>query len=336
MTNSKRKPLWAIGIVLIAIGCICSLPLLEPILGFITLIVLSIPGSQPISAPEVFPNTDIIYVGGKGLGFINADGSGQETFRFRAEGRNVLAEGMEIYLMTGDRKTLITVYTGYGTYDGSIYMAHPGEVAMKCGWVGITQLTSDQKYILIGTEQGSQKYLLTDCGTGNSPVGSIDSANGIVSPDEQYSVETEYGWNEQENRNKSDLTLRNLVTHAERVVEDGRFPAWSRDSQWLAYTGVDGIYVIGIAPNAKPRRVVTLESREKYFRLYNDGQYPPVVSWSPDGKWLVYHAENEHPKGETIDYYYSIFKVNLETGEVIKLLESGMFPYWIWPAERSQ
>jgi len=328
MTNSKRKLLLISGIVLICVGLYS---LLKPFLAIMALIVLSIPGSQPIAAPEEFPHTDIIYVGGKGLGFINADGSGQETFRYRAVGRSVLAEGMEISLMTGDHKSLITVYTGYGTYDGTVYIAHPGEIAMNCGWGGIIQISPDQKHMLIGTERGNKKYLLTDCGTSNLPERFIDGGSGVLSPDEQYSVETQYAWSEEENRNKSDLILHNLAAGEERVIEDGRFPAWSRDSQWLAYTGVDGIYVIRNDPNAETRRVITIEGPDIYFVLYNDGQYPPVVSWSSDGKWLVYHVRNENPQGETIDYYYSIFKVNAETGEAIKLLDSGMFPYWIWP-----
>ncbi len=245
MTNSMRKTFFIFGIILINFVCVAlAFVLIQIVLPLLGLIILSIPGSYPIAAPDTFPNTDIVYVGGNGLGFINADGSSQETFRFRAEGRSVLAEGMEIYLLTGDHKTLVAVDTSYGTYDGSVYMAYPGKIAINCGWGGIIQLTPDQKHILIGTEQGSKKYLLTDCGTGNLPAASIGDANGIVSPDEQYMVETQYGWNKEKDRNKSDLILHNLATQEERVIEDGRFPAWSRDSQWLAYTGVDGIYVI--------------------------------------------------------------------------------------------
>lgn len=324
MINSTRKPVFIfLFLLLIGFGYVGLAYLFSFMLPILGLIVASIPGAHPIAAPKEFPNTDIIYVGGKGLGFINADGSKQESFRFQALRHSALDESKETFIMTGDYETFITVNTGYGTYEGSVYMAYPGEIAMDCGWHGVIQLAPDQKHILVGTEHGHDKYLLTDCGTGNNPERTISDFNGVLSPDEQHSVETQYL-----SGNKSDLILHSLRTGEKRIFENGRFPAWSRDSHWLAYTGADGIYIIENSPNTEPRRLVYIEQLSVNIPLYAHGRYPPAVSWSPDGQWLVYHMSNDG------DYPFSIFKVNLKTGETIKLLEDGMFPYWIWPAEK--
>jgi hypothetical protein len=329
MINSKRKPLLIFGFILLALICAGCVLLLSRSLPILALILASFAWSHPIAAPDAFPNAEIIYAGGEGLGFINADGSSQKDLRFRAAGRSVMSEGREIYFMTSDHQTLITSYIGFDSTEGSVAIAQPGERAVDCGWYGITQLAPDQEHILIGTEDGIEEYLLSDCGTGNPPERSFGDASGVLSPDEQYFVETRYQYTQTEG-NVFDLLIHDLGSGDERVVEDGRFPAWSRDSQWLAYTGADGIYVIENEANAVPRCVVPIERPDIHIPLYDYGRYPPAVSWSPDGQALVYHVRNLSSEASQTGPSVSIYKVNLVTGEVSKLVDEGMFPYWIW------
>lgn len=325
-----KIPLVIFGCIVVILCCVVLYSLLSPFLAFFGLILVSAM-SHPVAAPKIFPDREIIYIGGEGLGFIDADGLNPETFRFRALEHSVLDEGMEIYIMPGDHNALVTIDTGYSTFQGSVLIAHPGELAVNCGWDGTVLLAPDQKHILIGTEQGYEEYLLTDCGTANSPGRYIHGVSGILSPDERYSVDTQYSWSE-EDGNKFDLIIHDLGSGEERVIENGRFPVWSRNSQRLAYTGVDGIYVIQNNPSAESQRVITIEMSNLYIPLYDYGRYPPVASWSPDGEWLVYHVYHEPLTDEDgNEYYYSIFKVNVETGIANKLLDNGMFPYWIWP-----
>jgi hypothetical protein len=96
---------------------------------------------------------------------------------------------------------------------------------------------------------------------------------------------------------------------------------------------VDGIYIVQNNPNAKPKRLVPLESPEPdvaapvYKNYPPDHYYPPIASWSPDGKWLVYHMYLG------TDGEYSIYKVNVETGETTKLIDNGYSPSWRWYAK---
>lgn len=335
MNRVPKKKFWIIlfAIVGCIFGCVVLYSVLSPFLAFLGLMFASALNPQPVAAPTVFPDREIIYIGGEGLGFMDADGSNPETFPFQALHHSVLDEGMEIYIMTGDHSNLVIIDTGYSTFQGSVLIARPGEFAVNCGWDGTVLLAPDQKHILIGTKQGWEEYLITDCGENtNLPVRSISGVSGILSPDERYSVDPQYSWNE-EDGNKFDLIVQDLGSGEERVIENGRFPAWSRDSQWLAYTGVDGIYVIHNDPSAEPRQVVAIERTNLYIPLNDYGRYPPVVSWSPDGHWLVYHVHHEtQTDEETGDEYHSlIYKVNVETGAT-QLLGEGMFPYWIWPA----
>ena len=124
----------------------------------------------------------------------------------------------------------------------------------------------------------------------------------------------------------------------------GDFPVWSRDGQWLAYTGADGIYIVQNSLKAEPRLLVHLESPEPsisvpvpVYEYYPAKEYyPPIASWSSDGQWLVYHAHNTNPvdtHAGSWAKYYSIFKVNVNIGEVTKLLDGGYSPFWRWPVE---
>lgn len=340
-TPAKRKSPLAFAIYFIILMCVCCSGLILVKIYPLLLRPAGV-GGRPLAAPEVFPNTDIIYSGWRGVGFVNADGSGQQTFRFQVVWHDPRDYGQEIFFMSGDHKTLVTVYTFAGRAPlGYVYIAHPGEFAVNCTWTGIVRLTPDQTHILLETNHGQEQFSFADCGTGNLPKEVSNGDLGTLSPDEQYAVgENMSGVVRDEN--KYDHLLYNLLLHdlrtgEQRVIKDGRFPVWSRDSQWLAYTGVDGIYVIQNNPDAEPRRVVAMERLSINVPLYADGEYPPIVSWSPDGKWLVYHMLSENPEGVKAvygGYHYSIFKINMETGETVKLLNNGLYPYWIWPAEK--
>jgi hypothetical protein len=91
--------------------------------------------------------------------------------------------------------------------------------------------------------------------------------------------------------------------------------------------------------------LVVIESPEPSINTpvyqYNPPEpyYPPIVSWSPDGQWLVYHVYNESLKIKqrsrpfSFIQPYSIFKVNVATGNETKIIDGGMYPYWRWPIE---
>lgn len=138
------------------------------------------------------------------------------------------------------------------------------------------------------------------------------------------------------------IVLHHTSAGEENIVGVGNFPVWSRDGEWLAYTGQDGIYIVQNSPDANPRCLVALVRPEPNSKapVYEPDRYkqyyPPIASWSPDGEWLLYHVFNSSPVNTAVGewaQYYSVFKVNVKTGETIKVLDGGYSPSWRWPVE---
>ena len=298
--------------------------------------------THPIPVPDPFPPSEIVYdVQREGeermLGFVNADGLNSSQFPFRIAPPSLVSTWGQP-LITMDNKTLI-VYELSVTIDSeggrNIFAAHPGEIAVDCGWWGVTRLAPDGIYIHVETKQGLEEYSPEDCGTENNPQKIYSGVFGALSPDRQYSAELKY--QTEDTDTIVYIYIRNLKTGEERNIGEGRYPVWSGDGQWLAYTGRDGIYIFQNQPSAEPRRLVTLEGPDpdkgKSVYWFNASApmryYPPVVSWSPDGQWLVYHTYSR--LGETAQY--SIYKVNVNTGETVKIIDDGMSPFWRWPEE---
>ncbi|MDY7080493.1 MAG: hypothetical protein SXV54_26740 [Chloroflexota bacterium] len=116
------------------------------------------------------------------------------------------------------------------------------------------------------------------------------------------------------------ITVVDLDAQEEWTVGEGVVPSWSPDGEWLAYTGADGIYVVR-ADGTERRRVLEYCAccqATPSGVTWND--WPPLPEWSPDGKWLVYHREEQ---GE-----YAIYKLSLETGEEVLIIEGGLNPDW--------
>jgi hypothetical protein len=93
-------------------------------------------------------------------------------------------------------------------------------------------------------------------------------------------------------------------------VPNGRWPSWSQDGEWLAYTvNDDGLYIVR-RDGTEPRKVLA-EPRVG------------LATWSPDGEWLAY----DRPTGEGNQ---AIYKVNLTSGEEVEIFRGGFNPNWSW------
>jgi dipeptidyl aminopeptidase/acylaminoacyl peptidase len=105
-----------------------------------------------------------------------------------------------------------------------------------------------------------------------------------------------------------------------QILGQGLAPAWSRDGEWLAYTALDGIYVVRQDGGAS-RQVLqmNLEVSDGRSGLGWSGDLP-IASWSPDNRYLIYSRLTD--KGP------AIFKVDVETGAEIEILNGGLDPSW--------
>jgi WD40 repeat protein len=106
-----------------------------------------------------------------------------------------------------------------------------------------------------------------------------------------------------------------------RVVGHGVAPAWSRDGEWLAFTGSDGIHVVR-KDGTQLRRVVPLNTPQDQDERYIWSSDISIAAWSPDGEWLIYDRVTSN--GPTI------FKTRVETGEEIEIFQGGQYPHWRW------
>lgn len=296
-----------------------------------------------VRAPDEFPATDIVFRSeGYTIGFVNADGSDATYERLVVKDYGLASDWWRP-VITGDNRTLIVKVV-----DSHYYISIPqalaiwssGEFPILCQqWPPqqFPSLSPDQSHIFIRTEQGMALYDLTSCGIENAPpVMVYDNLFGVFSPDMQYIAYTDDP-HADPNADRF-IIVRTISTGEERRIGTGDYPAWSRDSQWLAYTGKDGIYVVDIVGDAEARRVIYYPNQfDEIDPTYSDGAYwqiPPEVSWSPDGQWLVYHRwlgtdynTGIYPENN------AIFKVNIETGLETKIIDGGMYPYWRWPAQ---
>lgn len=243
--------------------------------------------------------------------------------------------------MKGDNLTLIVKVNAlnyrYMQNLNPLALWRTGEYPVLCTQWGeqyMPVLTADQSHIFIRTAQGMALYTLDSCGTGNGPLKVYENIFGVPSPDLQYIAYT----NDTTAISGDDrsIVVHNMSNKEERIVGSGDYPAWSRDSRWLAYTGKDGIYVVNVAKGGQPQRIILYPNPAgKMDPTYSDinDNVPPEASWSADGKWLVYHRWMMKGNGDDFPSYYSIFKVNIGSGEEIKIIEHGIYPSWRWPAE---
>ncbi len=135
-----------------------------------------------------------------------------------------------------------------------------------------------------------------------------------------------------------ELVVLDVDSGAERILlrREGRgpnirieSPAVSPDGQWIAYTLVDGLYLIR-PDGSDQHRLLPLD----LIRYDSMGpswyDWAPAPSWSPDSRWLVY-SRCTVPGTQSCDSIaedYAIFKLNIETQEEVLLVEGGVNPYW--------
>jgi len=332
-SHSNRKSFW----ILLVFGALFAL------ITTCCAAVISAEHPKETRAPQEFPKTDIIYANYGGLGFVNADGSNLTRVRFSAKmagGRFSGYSGRATRpAITGDNQTVIVQVNPNGyfgmknLYGYKLALWRTGELPLMCwGWneQPLPLLSAGQKHILIQTEQGIALYDLNGCGEDNRSVKTFQNVSGVPSPDLRYVAYTDPKYEDERF-----VIVLDMANGKKRVVGKGDYPAWSRDGQWLAYTGVDGIYVVNVTVVKEPQQAILfLNPGGKVFPTYVkvSDSVPPEVSWSPDGQWLAYH---KLIGTETISDpdYYAIYKLNIATGEEFKIVDGGVYPFWRWPAE---
>ena len=278
------------------------------------------------------------------FGFVNADGSGKEYFTIPKKERWRITDFIfgrlfePIYpIISSDGSTIVFLLTpdpGTGHY---LIVYQVGKESNICDLNASSTRSSfshqDSKIIFDSNLLELQIGLfdISACKTGmeisemkivDIPLNSY-MFDGSLSPNGSYLAYTQSIKDE----DQFSIIVNKLSTDEKITVGKGLGPRWSPNGNQLAYVGYDGLYVVD-SDGTNSIKVINPESggKDPSYR-----EWPPFPSWSPDGEWLVYHkcileVAMETRCREIGDY--SIFKVNVETGEEYKIMDGGLNPYW--------
>ena len=331
----------------------CRLLLDVRSLGLSLLLLAGCGLSGPV--PDRFPDADIVFqvttllLGedeGR-VGFVRADGTevsyldlGKVAFRGGSHALRAEMGPLVLPVWTSDGSTLVFRGLHAPLYRGPLLAVRAGESAVVCPvepGAERPSLAADQEHMvidLVGSGWRLGLYSLSNC---------LRSEGGQALTLYPISPERNPGYGALSPRGdtlayvgvdpgpprEQAVILRDVSTGLEKVVAHGSSPTWSANGGWLAYRGADGIHVVE-ADGSDDRRVVEYVSPEEGMSYEN---WPPLPSWSPDGKWIVYHKCTLPTDPKThcdLVQDYSIFKVNVETGKEVKILDGGLNPYWRW------
>ena len=118
------------------------------------------------------------------------------------------------------------------------------------------------------------------------------------------------------------ILVKNLDTDETRELGRGILPSWSPDGEWVVFTKQDGLYVVR-RDGSEKRRLLEVAP---WWELDESTISHLRASWSPNGQWVVYDKLVRRD-GES---HWDIFKLNVTTGEEIKIVENGGDPHWHW------
>jgi len=275
------------------------------------------------------------------LGFVNADGSGLTYISVTAPSVTSNKSSPIYPQITSDNSILIVRGASATGHPGRLALYPAGKDTVICTVypdiiIGPLSLTADQNYVvahLTSPPGRIAKFDLHACLLGDeeiiaefnipSPYQPCPGGGGALSPNEELLIFPDCS------NGKAEIIVLDLKKDTGISVGYGIAPTWSSNGEWITYRGLDGIYIVS-PYGANNRRLVEYSIPEE-IGVAED--WPPIPSWSPDMQWLTYHKctlpswpENKCTSIED----FAIFKVNIETGEEIKILDGGLNPYWRW------
>jgi hypothetical protein len=276
---------------------------------------------QPILLPaSTIPPNEIVFELRTGnteevsIGFIHPDGSGlvvRQTkipvgFLFDGNPLKVYSNFIdEVFTWSADGKYLGIKLGKDFRSQGVPILISPNGQFISCPHTPVTNLrfwTINDETILETTKYGLEPYkvILFDLAKCQQKQVLYESDDAITD-----AVLSSQGWLAMAFWNPNRIEIYS-PDRKKYVINDTGNLAWSKDGEWLAYTGLN--------ENEPTSLYIAKKDGSDIQKLVPCDYYP---SWSPDGKWIVYGLSG------------SIYKINVETKETYKIAD-GLNPNWRW------
>jgi hypothetical protein len=303
---------------------------------FLLLTVMMIVSSCAFAEPIVFPSADIVYQAidyrspndplDNKVGFVNVDGTGSSFIELKYRpSRPVYSSKINGFLFLLNQNPL-----EMGGDYGSIFFLNPQGAYDECRQSqsdasGFIFPINGTETILVNTRKHIKIINLDNCNVEKTVVtyendnfhfiGSAsvsDTGEKII-----YDVRT---------RTMKFVGVIYIVDINTGVVgeilDEGQNPSLSPDEKTIAYLGKDGVYIAEVN-GAQQKLLVPISISDYSYRP----SLLPAPFWSPDGVLLVYHKCVNQSCEELSDF--SIYKINVQSGEEEKIIDNGLFPVWI-------
>jgi hypothetical protein len=321
----------------------------------VILVLLIFPACQNTGQGINFADFDIVYQTSTLLsdteetpfqvGLVNSDGTNNQLFQIpRDERWNLeLFEPATIILpiLTGNGNTLIFRNSSAPGHAASLIVYSFGEPAIECSGDNLAlsdedrpSLENNDTALLLNYysyDFSLSIFAIDNCENGIPPQQILPVSptgdwvgNGDLSPDgTMLAYSSSEDWD-----SVPYVYIYDFRTGIANVLSIGIEPIWSPDGENLAYIGLEGIYIY---KDQNSTLIVPYSNPEGGGKSAIEGDWPPLISWSPDSEWLTYHKcilpPTENTWCRTIEDF-AIFKVNISTGEEMLVIEHGMNPYW--------
>lgn len=302
--------------------------LVANVISYIGLFILFIRGNPRL--PEI-PKTEIVYAVDSSsltLGFMNSNGSEMQFVDLNDPFTKPYwpGEGEVMYLLEG------------GSPFGEIFVWEENKRGQNCentDWWRIYEIVDlipgSYPPQLIINKDGWQllsidprRCVQTEMFVDEEGNQLVNLLGGSLSPDGRTLLYAEERNVRSNNPVEYSILRMDLETGETVDLGFGANPVWSPGGDEIAYLGLDGIYVMS-ADGGNRRRIVEQDFRDGLDEDEFDNSDIPEPQWSPDGQWLLYHI-----KTYLGDYNWRsiIYKVAIDSGEVVELAEDGLYPYW--------
>ncbi|MGE5222475.1 MAG: DPP IV N-terminal domain-containing protein [Omnitrophica WOR_2 bacterium] len=289
-----------------------------------------------------FPDTDVVYqandIDKPAIGFINADGTGNQILSISTYAADpVWSEDGKTILFRMARADFMS----FGNWGAPIYIWKGGKGIRSCNILdaGPAYQLPDTDEVVVHLLTSIQIIDIKTCNTVQTladyrePGQNTKDGIGLsISWDGRYILFSEAKEPPWGSKLLSDYTMKimDLSTGAVEELGQGINPFMSPDGNWIAYTWLDGVYLIKRDGTEKQKLIDFFNAKERSNGLQRFEKIPPKPRWSPDGKWLIYHKcgpAYPKPACDQLDDY-SIFRLNLADGNEEKVIDQGLNPYW--------